>query len=186
MTSTWSRQLSRNRGATLVEFGRRPKIKEPIAGFINCYSESLITLQRLDWSTFGLDGYTVLRIRDIQSQRFFSRDSFWAKRAIKKLKIKPKMLPNISVQTWAEAVDVGVKYFPLITLRCEIHYPDECYIGYPLEVTARKIVIDNLDTRAKWTGPRNFKLSQITRIDFGSGYEMALASVAALRTERRP
>jgi hypothetical protein len=181
MATPRKRQLSRNMGKFLVEFGRRPKIEEPIAGFINGYSAKLIMLNRFDWSTFKLDGYTVLRVKDIKTQRFFSHNSSWAKKAIRKLKIQPQMLPEISVESWSEVVRIGTQYFPLITLHCEIAYPNECYIGHLLEITSKRIVIDNLDTKAKWTGPRTFELNQITRIDYGSGYETALAAVAASR-----
>jgi hypothetical protein len=52
-----------------------------------------------------------------------------------------------------------------------------------LETTNKILVLDNLDPDAKWTGPWSFKLNEITRIDFGGGYERALAATAP---KRRP
>jgi hypothetical protein len=181
MSPTWRRQLSKHKGKTLVELCRRPKIKERIAGFVVGYSESLILLHRLDWNTFILDGYTILRDKDVKKKRFFTRSSYWQNKAIKKLGLRSKPLPGLALRDWCEAIGGISRRFPLIHLEREIAYPRECYIGAPLETINKILVLDNLDPDAKWTGPWSFKLNEITRIDFGGGYERALAATAPKR-----
>jgi hypothetical protein len=47
------------------------------------------------------------------------------------------------------------------------------------------VTIDDLDCNAEWSGPRQLKFSDITRVDFGGGYEKALAATAPKRPERK-
>ncbi len=172
--------LSRYRGRTLVEFCRRPAIEERIAGFVIDFSDALILLHRLDWDTFSLNGYVIVRDDDIVQKRFFSRTSYWQYRAIEKLRLRPKPVPGLKLMDWPEAMESVSSKFQLITIHREIKRPDECYIGRLLHTTEKTVVIDNLDTCAEWTGPRRFKLHEVTRLDFEGGYERALALTAPI------
>ncbi len=178
MSPAWRRLLSKHKGKTLVELCRRPKIEERIAGFIVDYSETLLLLHRFDWNTFTLDGYSLLRDKDVKAKRFFTRDSCWQNRAIKKLKLQPKAISSLTLTNLPETVAAISQQFPLLHIECEIAFPDECYIGVPLEFTNKLLIFDNLDPDAEWTGPWSQKINQITRIDFGGGYERALALTA--------
>lgn len=181
MSPEWHRLLSKHKGKTLVEFCRRPKVQEQIAGFVVGFSDSLILLHRLDWNTFTLDGYTILRNKDVKRQRAFNRSSYWPNKAIKKFKLRPKALPDFPLSNMTEAISGISKLFPIIHVECEIAYPDECQIGVPLEITKKFLVLDTLSFYSEWTGPWSIKLDQITRIDFGGGYERALAVTAPKR-----
>ena len=185
MSPEWRRLLSKHRGKTLVELCRRPKIQERIAGFVVGFSESLILLHRLDWNTFTLDGYTVLRDSDVESKRFFTRESYWQHKAVKKLMLRPKALSGLTLGSWPEAINSISEQFPLIHVESEIARPDVAYIGVPLKFTPKLLVLDDIDCNAEWSGPRNLPLSQITRVDFGGGYERALALTAPKRRQKR-
>jgi hypothetical protein len=50
--------------------------------------------------------------------------------------------------------------------------------GLVQEVTAKKLALLEIDTQGRWDEVRHFRLKDITRIDFGGGYEAALAAVA--------
>ncbi len=181
MSPEWRRQLSKHKGKTLVELCRRPTIKERIAGFVVDFSDELILLHRLDWDTFTLDGYIVLRDCDVKNKRFFTRDSYWQSEAIKKLMLRPRALSGLTLDSWPEAINSISKQFPLISVESEIVRSDVAYIGVPLKFTPKLLVLDDLNCNAEWSGPRNVPLSQITRIDFGGGYEKALALTAPKR-----
>jgi hypothetical protein len=54
-------------------------------------------------------------------------------------------------------------------------------IGPLISMTKATFTIDDLDSNAEWTGPRRLKFSDVTRVDFGGGYEHALAVTAPKR-----
>ena len=66
-----------------------------------------------------------------------------------------------------------------MTLHVEKTKPDVCYIGPVVSVTEKMVVIEDLDCNAEWSGLRRMRLADITKIDFGGGYEEALAKTAA-------
>jgi hypothetical protein len=175
MAPAWCRLLRQHQGKTLVELCRRPRIEERIAGFVVDFSDEFILLHRLDWNLFQLDGYTLLRDRDIKQRRFFTRSSYWQVKAIHKFGLRPKRLSGIKLTSWSDAIHSIAKKFPLIHVVREAKYPNECWIGIPLEVNRRKFEIENLDHNAEWTGPYSMKTADVTRVDFGGGYERALA-----------
>jgi hypothetical protein len=184
MSPGWKRLLSKHKSKALVEFCRRPKIQEQIAGFVVGFSESLLLLHRLDWNTFTLDGYTILRNKDVKRYRAFTRSSYWPAKAIEKFKLQPKSPPTIPLSNWPEAISGISKFFPIMHVECEIAFPDECQIGVPLELTKKLLLLDPLSFSSEWTGPWSIKLDQITRIDFGGGYERALTATAPKRSPK--
>jgi signal recognition particle subunit SEC65 len=185
MSPLWRRKLRQHEGKTLVELCRRPRIKERITGFIVGYSDNWILLHRLDWNAFVLDGYSLVRHADVENLRIFSRRENWPKRAVEKLRLLPKRIVKVSVENLADAIVDISKKFPLIHVERELKYPGECWIGYPFETKSQKLVLENLDHLATWTGHYSIMLKDITRVDFGGGYERALALTAPSRPRRR-
>ena len=139
------------------------------------FSDEFILLHRFDDNPFQLDGYALLRNKDVKQKRFFTRPDFWMNRAIRKYGIRPKRLSGIKLTNWSDAVHSIAKKVPLIHVEREIMSPDACWIGIPLNVDRRNFEIECLSTDAKWIGPYSMKTSDVTRIDFDGGYERALA-----------
>ena len=184
MESAWDRFLTKNAGKLLIEFRRDPKIKDKITGFIDSHSDSFILLHHFDWDPFILHGYTIIRDEDIVAYRLFSRSSYWQTRAIQKFHIYPTPAKKISLKNWSEIMFGILQHFPLVTIHREIASPDVCHIGVPVQITAKTLVLDALDSTCEWAGTRRFKLDSITRVDFGGGYETALAATAKKRTRK--
>ena len=173
MAPAWRRMLTRHRGKTLMELCRRPKIEERIAGFVVDFSDTLILLHRLNWDTFRLNGYTILRDSDIQQNRFFSRPTYWQAKAALKWNLRPKHV-SVDLSNWETAArDIASRY-PVLTVHRDLQFPDECWIGVPMEITPKKLVLETLDVNAEWSGPCEMRRADITRMDFDGGYERAL------------
>ncbi len=158
----------------LIELDRRPQISEQIAGFVLDFSDSLILLHLLEWSTFTLNGYIVIRVRDINRQRVFDKKGCWQNKAAKAKKLKP-IRPKVLISTLEEAIQSVDKAFPVITIEKEMIRDDACWIGKLAELTPKTISIHGLNTQAEWKGKDTFNLKDITRLAFGGGYETALA-----------
>jgi hypothetical protein len=158
----------------LIEFDRRPKIQERITGFVLDFNDSLILLHLLEWDSFTLNGYIVIRAQDINRQRVFEKKGCWQSKAAKANKLKP-IHPRVSISSLEEAIKSVCKKFPVITVEKELVVRDACWIGKPAVFTAKTVAIHDLDTSAEWAGKIKFKLKDITRLAFGGGYETALA-----------
>jgi hypothetical protein len=158
----------------LIEFDRRPRIYQRIAGFVLDFNDSLILLHLLEWNTFTLNGYIVIREQDINRQKVFDKKGCWQNKAAKKNGLKP-IHPGISISSLEEAIKSASKKFPLVTIEKELVVDDACWIGTLARFTEKTLVIHDLNPSAKWSGKMKFNLKDITRLAFGGGYETALA-----------
>jgi len=158
----------------LIEFDRRPQIAERITGFVLDFNDSLILLHLLEWNTFTLNGYIVIREQDIKRQRVFDKKDHWQNKAAKINKLKP-IHPDVSVSSLEEAIKSASKTFPVITIERELVADDVCWIGTPTGFTEKTVTVQDLNTQAEWKGKSKFDLKDITRLAFGGGYETALA-----------
>lgn len=165
----------------LVEMKRGSSGLSRVTGFVADFSDSLILMHRLDWDTFQLNGYTVIREDEVSQYRFFDKAEHWQFRAVRLNRIVPRHPVNISIASLAELLTSIAQRYPLVTVHPERTKPDVCYIGSVNSVAERTVTIEDLNCNAEWTGPRRLKLADITMIDFGGGYEEALARTAPNR-----
>jgi hypothetical protein len=165
----------------LIEFDRRPKIQERIAGFVLDFSDSLILMHLLEWNTFTLNGYAVIRVQDINRQRVFNRKGYWQNKAASVKKLKP-IHPGTSISSIEEAIASASKIFALIAIEKELVANDKRWIGKLARFSKRTVSIHGLNPSAEWIEESKFSLSEITCLGFGGGYETALAlSLKTLR-----
>jgi hypothetical protein len=162
----------------LFEAKRCKKNWGKISGFVVDVSESLILLQRCDWDTFQFNGYSVIRSEDVASYRFFDKKEYWKFRAAQHFKLKPKAPAGVLISSLPVLLESAAKIFPLLTIHREKINSEVCYIGKLTAVSRKTFTIEDLNCNAEWTGPRQFKFSDVTLVDFGGGYENALAVTA--------
>jgi hypothetical protein len=185
MTRSLHSILKKSKTGHLFEVKRRLKDVGSTTGFIVASSDSLIVFHRLDMDTFRLNGYTVLRDEDIRQYRSFTKTDYWQFRAVRHFHLKPKCPTGISVSSFPELLKSVAERYPLIAFHPEKKNPDVCYIGPLVSMTKHTFVIEDLNSNGEWSGPRRMKFSDITRIDFGGGYEEALAVTAPKRAKTR-
>lgn len=171
--------------AHLVEVKRRLKHVGRTTGFVVDVSEPLVLFQTLDTDTFRLNGYTVLRGKDISHYRAFAKAAYWQFRAVRHFRLRPSRPIGISIVSLPEFLRSVSRHYPLLTIHPERTKPDICYIGRYLSATDQTLLIDDLNCNGEWSGPRRIKLNDITRVDFGGGYEAALAVTAPKRPKAR-
>ena len=165
----------------LFEVERRLKNVGSISGFIVDFSDSLVLFHTLETDTFRLNGYSVIRTEDISHYRVFRRAEYWQVRAVSHFCLKPIRPAGISLTTVPDLLKSIAKHYPLITLHSEKANPDVCFIGALTSMMERTFTIENLDCNGEWGGLRRMKFSDVTRVDFGGGYENALAATAPKR-----
>jgi len=167
----------------LVEFDRQPIDPHKLRGFVLARSESLTLLHLLNDDVMDLNGYTVIRNRDVRRKKIFGGNSFVA-RALALKAIEPTPLANIALTNWAHLLRSANKAFPLVTIHMEATNPDVCYIGRIIAMTGQSFGLREIGTHASWTKSSRRLFKDLTKVDFGGGYEDALNRVAADNARR--
>ena len=161
----------------IVDF-RRPKLDEEyLRGFVLDYSDTLTLLNVLD-SDFYLNGFTVIRNSDVARYRTYDNKDYFLNRALRLKSIKPKRKPRVDLTNWKTLLLSAQKLFPLITIHREAISNEVCFIGRVASVTDKMFTLYEIDSDAEWDRPYRRKLSDLTKVDFGGGYEDALWRVA--------
>ena len=154
-------------------------------GFVVGSSDDLILFHVLGTDTFRLNGYSAIRTDDVRDYRDFNKNDYWQNRVARHFKISPVRPAGISLTSIPELLASISKRYPLVTIHPERTKPGICYIGTLLFMNKATFTIDDLDSDAEWSGTRRLKFSDVTRVDFGGGYEQALALTAPKRPKRK-
>jgi len=83
--------------------------------------------------------------------------------------------PNIDLSSLPALLKSADRLFPLITIFRERVKPDTCIIGNVIDLSESHLLFHEIGPDAVWEEkPSKIRLSDITRVDFGGGYEEAL------------
>jgi hypothetical protein len=126
------------------------------------------------------EGWTVIRRADIEkvrpvklpdlTQRLLEARGFWPPSSL------PASIDLTSAQTIAKT---GSDEFGLVMLEREIKLPGTGRVGRVLDISGRKIIMQEVDPAAEWDEyPTAFDSRDVTSIDIADGYLLALALVA--------
>jgi hypothetical protein len=127
-----------------------------------------------------LNGFSVLRCRDVTSVRAPGPFAQFLERALRARGERSATISFTSLLSWSEAISVAQAYFPLVTIHTEAVKPDVCFIGRVVSMATDSVALRTIGPDASWSKKeKKFKLSDITRVDCGGAYEEALALVAA-------
>lgn len=167
------------RSQYLVRFSRKPIDESALYGFVLACSETLTLIHILETSTYTLNGYSVIRNEDVSLYAVYDRPDYYFDSRVLKLKgIKPEPKPNISLASLSDLLTSIDKLYPLITIHREGINNDVCFIGRLASITPKTFTLYEIDSCAEWDGLHRYRFTDITRVDFGGGYEEALALVA--------
>lgn len=156
---------------------RRSGIEGSILGFPVCTSEWGMVLHVLSIDTFSPNGYAVIRTEDIEKYRIYTEENFWFVPAARNRKIAPRPLRGMRCESLESTMESVQKRYPLMAIELELAQPDKRYVGVLEGMTDDFISIKGATPGGTWGKKCKLRKSDITRIDFGGGYETALSSV---------
>lgn len=166
----------------LIELNRKPIADEHLQGYVVGVGLQFVLLHILD-DNMILNGYSAIRLSDIRGSRHLADKDRFAERALELRRLGPIPLPSISLDSLPELLITGDQNFPMITIHREKMSTETCYIGKIAKLTDKTLMLDEIDTSAKWSRMRRYRLADITRVDIGGLYEEALLLVAESRTQ---
>jgi len=95
--------------------------------------------------------------------------------ALRKRRERIDRKPDIDLSSLPALLRSANALFPLVTIHRERIKPDECVIGKVLEISKNSFLLHTISPDAVWEEkPTRFRLRDVTRVEFGGGYEEAL------------
>jgi len=168
----------------LVEINREPIDEHPLEGFLLEQTKELILLNLVNSEVVCLNGYSVVRRRDVRKLKIERKDAFMI-RALHLKNIAPSKPSGVSLAGWPVLLESLTREFPLFTIHQEWLDSEVCFVGRLATVSVRTFGLKEIDPDARWNRSRSYKFKDLTKVDFGGGYEDALARLAATSTKRR-
>jgi len=121
-----------------------------------------------------LNGYQCFRVQDT---RKIEADPYAAfeEAALRKRGERRPRNPRVSVVSIEDLLLSAGRAFPLVTIHRERVDPDVCWIGRVLGVERGRVSLLEINPDATWDKrPHEYRMGEITRVDFGGDYENAL------------
>jgi hypothetical protein len=163
----------------LVRVSRTTRQADQRDGFIAAVGKTWILIATID-DRIRPDGFSALRIKDVSRVKRLGKTEAFVVRVLKLRGQWPLPDPNgaVDLSSTPEVVKSMGEAFPLISLFIEGRHPSVCYIGELEEVGRRVVRLREISPSAEWEDVSRWKLSEITRLEAGGGYEGALWEVA--------
>lgn len=133
------------------------------------------------------NGFQCLRLSDVR--RLLVPDPYaeFIVTALHKRGESIRKKPNIKLNSLPDLLQSASRLFPLVTIHREKVKPETCKIGRVIGVNERKLSLLEIGPDAVWDEkPTDVKLKEITRVEFGGGYEEALHLVGGKPHISRP
>jgi hypothetical protein len=121
------------------------------------------------------DGFQCVRISDFRRPQVPHPYAEFFVEALRKRKQSIKQKPKIDLSSISTLLLSADRAFPLVTIHREEKKPDVCEIGKVVEIDGGWVSFLEIGPDALWeTKPTRIRLDDITRVEFGGGYEEAL------------
>lgn len=159
----------------MVRVVAKPTPDVALDGYVVGISETFVLLHLLDGGYhMTLNGYATLPLSEIKKARVLDDFDSFSDRALKVKSIFPKPQPDLLLLDFPGLLSSADAHFPLVTIHLERLDRDCCFIGRVEKLTKRSLWLQKIDASAQWTESEKFRFEDITRVDFGGGYEEAL------------
>ena len=166
-----------------VRFSRRFE-KHTVRGYVLDVGPQFFLLALVS-DRIWYDGFECFRISDVSKLRPDPYGPF-VEQALRARGEKWPRKPRISLKNIQELVLTAGRAFPLVAIHREKIDPDVCWIGRVVEVTPEIVRILELGPDAVWeTMPEEYRLKEITHVNFGGDYENALYLVSGEPAKHR-
>jgi hypothetical protein len=121
------------------------------------------------------NGYQCYRLADIRKLRVPDKFAQFHEAVLKKRGIRFPKKPRVDVSSIEKLLQTANRAFPLITIHREKVDAGACWIGRVVDLGRGRVTLLEIGPDASWHDElETYRLSEITRVDFGGDYENAL------------
>src|ERR1017187_163903 len=181
-----SQLASARRDKVIVRF-TRPLERGSVHGYVIDIGPEFF-LVALVSDAIRFNGFQCFRLLDVRRLQVPGKYAAFAEAALKKRGERIPKKPHVLVTSLPRLLLTASRAFPLITIHREKVDPGVRQIGRVVEVMDGRVSLLEIGPDAAWDDkPESYRLSEITRVDFGGDYEEALHLVGGLprATKRR-
>jgi len=121
------------------------------------------------------NGFQCMRLSDVRRLHAPDRYAEFIVAALRKRGETIREKPRVRLDSLPELLSSASRLFPLVTIHRERAKPDTCDIGRVVGIFKSHVSLQEIGPDAIWEEePTEICLREITRVDFGGGYEDAL------------
>jgi hypothetical protein len=179
MSQARSKLSAARHGKVLVRF-TRPFERGSVHGYVVDIGPQFFIVALVS-AGIRFDGFQCFRLSDVRRLQVPGRYAAFAEAALKR---RGERIPNkrrVVVTSLSKLLQTANRAFPLVTIHREQVDPDVCQIGRVVEVRNGRLSMLEIGPDAVWDEkPETYRLTEITRVDFGGDYEEALHLVGGL------
>lgn len=162
---------------SLVRVSRVIRRSDKIDGFVVGIGQGWVLLAELDHG-IDLNGFQALRLQDLAKVDVRGGPETFAGRALAARSQWPPMSAEVDLDSLTGLIQSAAEAAPLVALFIEEEDPGVCFVGRPTSFTSRSVRLLEISAEAQWNRePSEWRLANVTRVEFGSRYEEALALV---------
>lgn len=157
----------------------RSRIEEGhLTGFITSVGRGIVVLNLVD-DSIRPNGWVCIRLIDITDCDVPYQHAAFVKRALWLRGYECQTAIELDVSSIANLLGAIPVNYRVVSIHCELNTPAEFWVGKLISIESEEVSILPLSPDANWENDEvRLKLDDVTRVDFGGGYEEALASVA--------
>jgi hypothetical protein len=146
-------------------------------GYVEALAEDLLLLAVIS-DDIWFNGFALVRIGDISELEAPHEHADFVEEALRLREESVAPAPAVALADIGSAIRTAGRLFPLVVIYREKIEPETCRIGRVMKVTKDSVSLLEIGPDAEWEDePSSIALEEITRVDFGGGYEEALALV---------
>lgn len=169
----------------LVKFDRGKF--ENCLGFVLDGNEKFTLINNFDFELTAPAGFAVFKNKSVKDYELYNDPNSFDALLVKIKNVTPKEKPLVSVASWADLFNTASKLFPLIVIYREKIDSNVCWIGEIVEIKKSSFLMRAIDPNAEWEEDlTKVSFKDVTRVEFGNGYENSLHLVAEYRAKKNP
>lgn len=173
MPSRSSQFATALRNKLLVKF-TRPFETGSVTGYVLDVGPRFFIIALVD-ENIRLNGFQCFRLSDVRGLQVPPKYGAFYLAALRKRGQRRPEKPAVDVSSLETLLLSAGRAFPLVTIHRESVDPDVCHIGRVMGIHKGWLSLFEIDPGAVWDEePSRHRLREITRVDFGGGYEEAL------------
>lgn len=154
---------------------------QPMYGCVVGVSQKWLLLHYLEGCYF-LNGYVAVRMNHVRAVERLGAEEVIAT-GLRHFGESPQAPERIDLSSTRDLLSSAGTAYPLVTIHSENIDPEVCHVGKPEGFDRRGLQMREVSPAGEWDlDPTHWRLSDITRVDFGGRYETALDLVAGTRS----
>ena len=132
------------------------------------------------------NGFQCFRLSDVRELQVPHKYAAFAEAVLKRRGKRIPRTPRVSLASIKALLISASRRFPLVTIHRERIDPDVCEIGRVLHVRNGRVSLLEINPDASWDyEPTEYRLADITRVDFGGEYEDSLHLIGGAPSNHR-